>query len=102
MLRLIKKNQYRNELISEIKTLAQSNGLNTVFTTFLEITATSIAAQMDPQNAEEREKRYQEMASKMTPEMLSAYGIRRWTGNGTRRLPCNAGNSVHPQNPEHA
>ena len=47
MLRLVKKNQYRNELISEIKTLAQSNGLNTVFTTFLEITATSIAAQMD-------------------------------------------------------
>ena len=73
MLRLVKKNQYRNELISEIKTLAQSNGLNTVFTTFLEITATSIAAQMDPQNAEEREKRYQEMASKMTPEMLSYY-----------------------------
>lgn len=73
MLRLVKKNQYRNELISEIKTLAQSNGLNTVFTTFLEITATSIAAQMDPQNAEEREKRYQEMASKMTPEMLSSY-----------------------------
>ena len=68
-----KKNQYRNELISEIKMLAQSNGLNTVFTTFLEITATSIAAQMDPQNAEEREKKYQEMASKMTPEILSSY-----------------------------
>ena len=53
--------------------LAQPNGLNTVFTTFLEITATSIAAQMDPQNSEEREntvveKRYQEMASKMTAE----------------------------------
>ena len=70
---MVRKNQYRNELISEIKTLAQSNGLNTVFTTFLEITATSIAAQMDPQNAKEREKRYQEIASKMTPEMLSSY-----------------------------
>lgn len=35
---MVRKNQYRNELISEIKTLAQSNGLNTVFTTFLEIT----------------------------------------------------------------
>ena len=73
MLRLVRKDKYRNELISEIKSLAQSNGLNTVFTTFLEITATSIAAQMDPQNAEEREKKYQEMASKMTPEMLSSY-----------------------------
>ena len=70
---MAKKSGYKDELIDEIKTLAQSNGLNTVFTTFLEITATSIAAQMDPQNAEEREKRYQEMASKMTPKMLSSY-----------------------------
>ena len=70
---MAKKRSYKDELIDEIKMLAQSNGLNTVFTTFLEITATSIAAQMDPQNAEEREKRYQEMASKMTPEMLSSY-----------------------------
>ena len=70
---MVRKNQYRNELISEIKTLAQSNGLNTVITTFLEITATSNAAQMEPQNAEEREERYQEIASKMAPEMLSSY-----------------------------
>ena len=70
---MVRKDKYRNELISEIKTLAQSNGLNTVFTTFLEITATSIAAQMDPANADEREKRYQELASKQTPEALSSY-----------------------------
>lgn len=67
------KSSYKDELISEIKSLAQSQGLNTVFTTFLEITATSIAAQMDPQNAEEREQRYQAIASKMTPETLSSY-----------------------------
>ena len=36
------KSGYKDELISEIKSLAQSQGLNTVFTTFLEITATSI------------------------------------------------------------
>lgn len=70
---MAKKSSYKNELINEIKTLSQSNGLNAVFTTFLEITATSIAAQMDPANAEEREKRYQEIASKMTPETLSSY-----------------------------
>ena len=70
---MAKKSSYKDELIDEIKTLAQSNGLNTVFTTFLEITATSIGAQMDPQNAEEREQRYQEIASKMTPETLSSY-----------------------------
>ena len=68
-----KKSTYMDELISEIKSLAMSEGLNTVFTMFLEITATSIAAQMDPQNAEEREKRYQEIASKLSPETLSSY-----------------------------
>lgn len=68
-----KKSSYKDELISEIKSLALSQGLNTVFTTFLEITATSIAAQMDPQNAEEREQRYQAIASKMAPETLSSY-----------------------------
>lgn len=68
-----KKSSYKEELISEIKSLALSQGLNTVFTTFLEITATSIAAQMDPQNAEEREQRYQAIASKMAPETLSSY-----------------------------
>ena len=68
-----KKSSYKDELISEIKSLVLSQGLNTVFTTFLEITATSIAAQMDPQNAEEREQRYQAIASKMAPETLSSY-----------------------------
>ena len=70
---MVKRNAHRNELISEIRRLAQSQGINTVFTTFLEITATSIAAQMDPQNSVEREKRYQELGSRMTPETLSAY-----------------------------
>ena len=67
------KGKYRDELIAEIRKQSQSKGLNTVFTTFLEITATSIAAQMDLANAEEREKRYLEIASKMQPEELSAY-----------------------------
>lgn len=73
MFQLAKKSSYRNELITEIKSLSQSHGLNTVFTTFLEITATSIAAQMDPENAAKREKRYEEIASKMEPETLSSY-----------------------------
>ena len=44
-----------------------------MFTTFLEIAANSLAAQTDPENAEKREQRYQEMASTMTPELLSSY-----------------------------
>ena len=70
---MAKKTSYKEELVAEIKRLSQSHGLNTVFTTFLEITATSIAAQMDPENVSEREKRYEEIASKMEPETLSSY-----------------------------
>lgn len=61
------------ELVEEIRKLSSSQGLNTVFTTFLEITATSIAAQMDTVNAAEREKRYQEMVSQIIPESLTSY-----------------------------
>lgn len=73
MLQLAKKSSYKDELVAEIKSLSQSYGLNTVFTTFLEITATSIAAQMDPVNATECEKRYKEIVSKLEPETLSSY-----------------------------
>ena len=70
---MLMKSEHRKELVSEIRSLAQSQGLNTVSTTFLEITANSLAAQTDPENAEKRERRYQEMASTMTPELLSSY-----------------------------
>lgn len=69
----MKQKSTKDELVEEIRKLSPSEGLNTVFTTFLEITATSIAAQLDPANAAEREKRYQEIASKMKPETLSSY-----------------------------
>lgn len=46
---LMRNSEHRKELISEIRSLAQSQGLNTVFTTFLEITANSLAAQTDPE-----------------------------------------------------
>ena len=36
---MLMKSEHRKELVSEIRSLAQSQGLNTVFTTFLEITA---------------------------------------------------------------
>lgn len=58
---MLMKSEHRKELVSEIRSLAQSQGLNTVFTTFLEITANSLAAQTDPENAEKRERRYQEI-----------------------------------------
>lgn len=73
MSQLAKKSSYKDELIAEIRRLSQSEGLNAVFTTFLEITATCIAAQMDLENAAEREKRYKEIASKLEPKTLSFY-----------------------------
>lgn len=69
----MKRKSTRDELVEEIRKLSVYEGLNTVFTTFLEITATSIAAQMDPTNASEREKRYQEITSQIKPESLSSY-----------------------------
>ena len=61
------------QLIEEIQTLGQTQGLNNVFTTFLEMLAVSLNAQVDPRYAEEREKRYQQMVSGMSQEMLSTY-----------------------------
>lgn len=69
----MKQKSTKDELVEEIRKLSSSEGLNTVFTTFLEITATSIAAQMDPANAAERKKRYQEIARKIKPESLTSY-----------------------------
>lgn len=69
----MKQKSTKDELVEEIRKLSSSEGLNTVFTTFLEITATSIAAQMDPANAAERKKRYQEIATKIKPESLTSY-----------------------------
>lgn len=70
---MAKQKSARDKLVDEIRALAQSQGLNTVFTNFLEITATSIAAQMDLENAAEREKEYEEITSGMQPEVLNSY-----------------------------
>lgn len=61
------------KLVEEIQTLGQTQGLNNVFTTFLEMLAVSLNAQVDPRYAEEREKRYQQMVSGMSQEMLFTY-----------------------------
>lgn len=61
------------ELIAEIRMLSGSQGLNTVFTTFLELMATSLSAQMDPFSASQREKRYEDIVSGLTKEVTSAY-----------------------------
>lgn len=70
---MAKLNSYRDELIAEIRSLAQSQGLNEVFTTFLEITANSIASQMDLINKMERSKRYEEIVREMDKSTLTSY-----------------------------
>lgn len=61
------------ELKAEIKKLALTYGTNTVFTTFLELSAVSLGTQMDPINAEKHEQRYQEIVSNMDPAVVSSY-----------------------------
>ncbi len=68
---MLMKSEHRKELVSEIRSLAQSQGLNTVFTTFLEITANSLAAQTDLENAEKRERRYQEICNRAVSDFLA-------------------------------
>lgn len=62
-----------NELISEIQKLGQSQGLNTVFSTFLEISAVCLDAQFNPEHREQQKARYAAMTANMTPEELSVY-----------------------------
>lgn len=94
------KSDYRKELIDEIRTLAQSRGLNAVFTTFLELVANSIAAQMDVITSAKREARYDELAKKLTPEDLTSYARMfslLWLEiNRQREDPCDVlGNIYH-------
>lgn len=60
-------------LIEEIRQLGQTLGVNTVFTTFLEITATCLSAETDPSTAKDRKARYQELIEGMEPETVNAY-----------------------------
>ena len=60
-------------LIEEIRQLGQTLGVNTVFTTFLEVTATCLSAETDPSTAKERQARYQELIEGMETETINAY-----------------------------
>ena len=63
------------QLIAELEKLGQTKGINTVFTTFLEISAVCLDAQFNPnlQAREQQELKYAAMAAKLSPEELSAY-----------------------------
>lgn len=61
------------ELVAEIRKLAQTQGLNHVFTTFLEIMATSFSAETDPYLSQERNRRYEELLTGMEPKDVSSY-----------------------------
>lgn len=60
-------------LIEELRRLGQTQGINTVFTTFLEITATCLSAETDPSTAKARQARYHELIEGMEPETVNAY-----------------------------
>lgn len=60
-------------LVDEIMQQGQTQGLNNVFTTFLEITAVCFRAATDVEDADKWENRYQEIIKGMKAETLSAY-----------------------------
>lgn len=69
-----KEKSSEERLVEEIENLGRTHGMNTVFTNFLELTALSLAIQMDPVNREERQERYEELEKSIDREALSSYG----------------------------
>lgn len=63
----------KKELTDAIQELGRTQGLNTVFTTFLEITALCLSAETDPICANERHERYQQIIKDMDPAVVTAY-----------------------------
>lgn len=55
----MKKKRYEDELLYAIQELGATKGLNTVFTKFLELTATALGEKLDPVNAEKRKRQYE-------------------------------------------
>lgn len=71
---MTKKQTAEDRLFAEIRELGRTQGINTVFTTFLELTATSLAMNMDAINMAEREAQYEKLASTLEESTLAAYG----------------------------
>lgn len=63
----------KQQLVNEIRSLAQYYGLNQVFTTFLELTALCLSIEADPMSQSERLQRYNDMVADMDAETVSAY-----------------------------
>lgn len=74
MVNKVKEKSPKEMLVEEIQNLGRTHGMNTVFTNFLELTALSLAIQMDTVNREERQERYEELEKSIDREALSSYG----------------------------
>lgn len=71
-----KKNKILNsedELTEAIRVLGKTQGLDTAFTTFLEIFATSLSAETDLINKQKRKERYEQIVEKMEPKIQTEY-----------------------------
>lgn len=67
------KDSTENQMINALQAVGQSVGLNVAFTTFLELFATSLGAEMDPVYGEERRKRYDEIMDGVPQETAAMY-----------------------------
>lgn len=61
----------KEELLDAIQALGTTIGLNNAFTKFLELTALAFGAEMDPINAKERKRQYEDAQKGLKPEELS-------------------------------
>lgn len=66
-----KQKSAKDELQNAIRSLGTTMGLNNVFPKFLELTALAFGAELDPINAKERKRQYEDAQKGLKPEELS-------------------------------
>ena len=68
-----KQKSPKDQLVDEIRTLAQYHGLNHVFTTFLELTALCLSMETEPMTRSERNQRYEQIMKTLDERATTAY-----------------------------
>ena len=68
-----KQKSPKDQLVDEIRTLAQYHGLNQVYTTFLELTALCLSIETEPMTRSERTQRYEEIMKTLDEQATTAY-----------------------------
>lgn len=73
---VIPKSKYYTikDIVERVKKIGNTQGINTAFTTYLEMLALGFACETDPTVTYDRKKRYEEIENGLSAEVLSEYG----------------------------